>query len=258
MEGIAGNESESRKKIQGFRAIGIGKSSTCIRAKLINLITGDDVNYECNVDQLSSGAKGAEASTHIMKSWFDEHGWGLFWEMQTNFKRIHRPALAKVFKILVQQLQRFFNTNIERFQITYFNSQSGTNNSRRLLRNDSLWYWNSPINKNTEKILINTHIISSQWLSMHWWIENFVDLDWIVTRRRTKIRLFPTVMEMLLHSGSIIFEEANLLSVLLKWTSKELGKICQMFRECSWAVSIFTAHWVKKTLYSMSGDTYKE
>ena len=69
-------------KIKGFRPIGIGKASTRIHGKTINFITGDDVKYECNVDQLSSGAKaGAEASVHLMKSLFDKNsknGWGLF------------------------------------------------------------------------------------------------------------------------------------------------------------------------------------
>ena len=44
-------------KIKGFRPIGIGESSTRIQGKTINLFTGEDVKYECNVDQLSSGAK---------------------------------------------------------------------------------------------------------------------------------------------------------------------------------------------------------
>ena len=79
----------------------------------MNLITGDDVKYECNVDQLSSGAKaGAEAAVHSIKTLFDENsknGWGLFLGDADNaFNRINRPAmlwnaslLAKVLKILV-------------------------------------------------------------------------------------------------------------------------------------------------------------
>ena len=73
MEGIAGNECETRNslnKIKGFRPIGIGEASTRIQGR--NLITGEDVKYECNVDQLSSGEKaGAEVSVHLMKSLFD-------------------------------------------------------------------------------------------------------------------------------------------------------------------------------------------
>ena len=44
-------------KIKGFRRIGIGKSSTHIQGETINFLTAEDVKYECNVDQLSSGAK---------------------------------------------------------------------------------------------------------------------------------------------------------------------------------------------------------
>ena len=85
-------------KIKGFRPIGIGESSTRIQGKTINLITGDDVKYECNVDQLSSGAKAvAEASVHLMKSLFDENsknGWGLLMGDADNaFNRINRPAM---------------------------------------------------------------------------------------------------------------------------------------------------------------------
>ena len=55
-------------KTKGFRPIGIGEASARIQGKTINLITGEDVKYECNVDQLSSGAKaGAEASVHLKK-----------------------------------------------------------------------------------------------------------------------------------------------------------------------------------------------
>ena len=65
-------------KIEGFRSIGIGVASTRIQGKTTNLITGEDVKFECNVDQLSSGAK---TPVHLMKSLFDENSnnaWGLF------------------------------------------------------------------------------------------------------------------------------------------------------------------------------------
>ena len=52
----------------------------------MNLVTGDDVKNECNVDQLSSGAKaGAEAAVHSMKSLYEEdssYGWGFCSAMQ--------------------------------------------------------------------------------------------------------------------------------------------------------------------------------
>ena len=61
-------------KIKGFQPIGIGEASTCLQGKAINLVAGDDIKNECNVNQLSSGAKaGAEAAVHSMKTLFDEN-----------------------------------------------------------------------------------------------------------------------------------------------------------------------------------------
>jgi len=104
-------------KIKGFRPIGIGESSTSIQGKTINLITGD----ECNVDQISSGAKaGTEASVHLMKSLFDENGkngWGLFLGDADNaFNRINRPAMLWNVRVFGQGVQDSCSTATEVLQ----------------------------------------------------------------------------------------------------------------------------------------------
>ena len=46
------------------------------------------MKYECNVDQVSSGAKAGAQAIHLMKSVFDKNsknGWGFCWEIQTMF-----------------------------------------------------------------------------------------------------------------------------------------------------------------------------
>ena len=57
MRAICAKQEIALHKIKGFRPIGIGKSSTHIQGKTTNFLTAEDVKYECNVDQLSSGAK---------------------------------------------------------------------------------------------------------------------------------------------------------------------------------------------------------
>ena len=109
-------------KIKGFRPIGIGESSTCIQGKTINLIARDDVRYECNVDQLSSGAKaGAEASVHLMKTLFDENsknGWGLFLGDADNaFNRINRPAMLWNVSVFWPRCSRFLFNSYRGFAI---------------------------------------------------------------------------------------------------------------------------------------------
>jgi len=125
MEGIVGNECETRihlSKIKGFRPIGIGESSTRIQGKTINLITRDDVKYECNVGQLSSGAKaGAEASVHLMKSLFDENSknsWELFLADADNaFKQINRPAMLWNVRVFWPRRSRFLFNSYRGFAI---------------------------------------------------------------------------------------------------------------------------------------------
>jgi len=109
-------------KTKGFRPIGIGESSTRIQGKTINVITGYDVKYECNVDQLSSGAKaGAEASVHLMKTLFDENsknGWGLFLGDADNaFNRINRPAMLWNVRVFWPRCSRFLFNSYRGFAI---------------------------------------------------------------------------------------------------------------------------------------------
>ena len=81
------------------------------------------MKYECNVHQLSSGAKakaGAEASAHLMKTLFDENsknGWGLFLGDADNaFNRINRPAMLWNVRFFGQGVQDSCSTAIEVLQ----------------------------------------------------------------------------------------------------------------------------------------------
>ena len=69
-------------KCPGVRPIGIRNVLDRLCAKIMIDITGDDVEQECQADQLASGKKsGIEGSIHAISDLFEEYpiqGWALY------------------------------------------------------------------------------------------------------------------------------------------------------------------------------------